>query len=323
MEFITGETVAEAYEDAIWRMRVSGKLETSRNGDVKAIPSPVFLTIEKPECRVLIDPVRQCNPYFHLAEAIWMFAGKRQLEWLLKYNKRMLEYSDDGISNFGAYGYRWRHQFYVDQICKVVELLREHPETRRAVIAMWDPEVDLAPGKDLPCNTHIYFRKTGNRLDMTVCNRSNDLLWGMLGSNVVHMTMLHELIAWATESSLGRYQVFTNNLHVYTSLPNYQKIMDTTQVNDIYRHCTSASLLGESETLDEFLGDAERCVMTNNKTGYKTWWFRNVASPMLRAYEARLAGGDETGYIEMIKSDDWRLACEKWKEWKNGEPDHR
>ena len=37
--------------------------------------------------------------------------------------------------------------------------------------------------KDVPCNTHAYFAiNAEGSLDLTVCNRSNDLVWGCLGA---------------------------------------------------------------------------------------------------------------------------------------------
>ena len=63
---------------------------------------------------------------------------------------------------------------------------------------MWDAKQDLShrnESKDLPCNTHVYFSIREGFLDMTVCNRSNDLIWGCCGANAVHMSFLQEYVA--------------------------------------------------------------------------------------------------------------------------------
>ncbi len=69
--------------------------------------------------------------------------------------------------------------------------LKTYPNDRRTVVGMWDPWEDLweeNDGKDYPCNTQIYFWERKGQLNMTVCNRSNDMIWGAYGANAVHMS---------------------------------------------------------------------------------------------------------------------------------------
>ena len=96
-----------------------------------------------------------------------------------------------------------------------------HTNDRRAVLEMWDAEGELRMAnscKDHPCNTHIYFNVRDNILDMTVCNRSNDMIWGALGANAVHMSILQEYIASHIGARVGIYTQFSNNLHAYTEV---------------------------------------------------------------------------------------------------------
>jgi hypothetical protein len=184
---------------------------------------------------------------------------------------------------------------------------------------MWDPFTDLGPGKDLPCNTHIYLRIVQDKLTMTVCNRSNDLIWGMLGANAVHMTMLHELVAQAVGVEQGDYNVFTNNLHIYHSVPNFKAYMGTTTVNDQYRNQPHhVPLLAPGETLGQFFADAEDCLFSTSgyASDFRTAWFERVAKPMLGAYNDRLGGKDGLEKIWSVAADDWRVAARLWTEWK-------
>ena len=50
---------------------------------------------------------------------------------------------------------------------------------------------------------------------MTVCNRSNDLIWGCCGANAVHMSYLQEYVASMVNVKVGTYTQFTQNLHAY------------------------------------------------------------------------------------------------------------
>jgi thymidylate synthase len=76
-----------------------------------------------------------------------MLAGREDVAPLAYYAKNMLNYSDDGHTLNGAYGYRWRHADTSveprDQLEIIVEHLQNKPESRRAVLTMWDVEDDL------------------------------------------------------------------------------------------------------------------------------------------------------------------------------------
>jgi thymidylate synthase len=102
-----------------------------------------------------------------------------------------------------------------------VEKLKANPEDRRIVIQIWDAkELQKPEGKDFACNQQLLFdtRPLGDgryALDMTVTNRSNDLIYGAMGSNLFHMSMLHEYIALHAGLQLGSYYQFSKNLHLY------------------------------------------------------------------------------------------------------------
>jgi thymidylate synthase len=212
----------------------------SRVGDVLVIDEPVTVTLTQPRERVLFNRARDCNPFFHLFESLWMLAGRNDVAPLAYYSGKIGEVASDNGSTFnGAYGWRWRkapgrpalmkehNAIYtkaVDQLSLLIEHMTKQPTTRRAVLQMWTVKDDLLNidvTKDVCCNTAAYFliRPVGGRqyLDMTVTNRSNDLCWGMLGANVVHFSYLLEYMANCLGVEVGVYNQVSNNLHVYTA----------------------------------------------------------------------------------------------------------
>jgi thymidylate synthase len=230
----------------------------SRYGQVITIEEPVIITYQNPLNRVLFNSYRDCNPFFHLIEALWMLAGRNDVKTLTHFVKSFAKFSDDGETIHDAYGYRWRHHFpdpdyglpdevtgrylAIDQIREAISILKADPFTRRVVLAMWDASdlhrVRTMPDcKAVPCNLHVMFRPrhseqasiggADHTLDMTVTNRSNDMLLGALGANYVHMSFLHEYIALATGFRVGLYHHITNNLHVYTQKVPATDIMPT------------------------------------------------------------------------------------------------
>lgn len=224
--------VQEAYVRGLQLVRAEGLPEETRNGPALVIPHPVVTVYERPYERVLLDPVRDANPFFHLMESMWMLAGRRDVSSLEPFNAGLKQYSDDGEIYHGAYGNRWRAHFVaghgglrLDQLVHVIELLRANPDDRRVVLQMWDPTWDLGRnGRDFPCNLTVLFRvrrrgsgwNTGTSdLDMTVFNRSNDCVWGAYGANAVHFSILQEFVAASCGMSPGHMYQWSNNLHGY------------------------------------------------------------------------------------------------------------
>jgi len=201
--------------------RYSEDVKPSRAGNVIEVPEPVATVYENSRERVLFEDVRKANPFFHLMESLWMLGGANDLEYVKIYNKRMEEYSDDGITLQGAYGFRWREHFGGDQLSTIIERLRSDITDRRSVLQMWDPLVDLdADSKDVPCNTVIYFKVREGKLDMTVSCRSNDCIWGTFGANVVHMSILQEYMAHGIDVEVGTYTQVSDSFHAYTDVFN-------------------------------------------------------------------------------------------------------
>lgn len=315
---IRGWSAPMVYEEALNKVPLWVKEQNSRNGPVLRVPDPVILRLDYPHQRVLFDPTRKANPYFHVMEFIWMMAGDNSTNWISQFNKGFKSYAEPDGLHHGAYGHRWREHFGHDQINTAVAELRRDPESRRVVIAMWDPTADQGSKgkKDLPCNTHIYVEIQEGALNMTVCNRSNDLFWGMLGSNIVHMTLLQELVANALNVPLGIYRVFTNNLHVYPNMPRFEELWN--KRHSVDRYSTDVlvpyRLLAPEENLEEFMDECWSFIHAP-KMEYRSSWLEHVATPMYDEYMRRVNKDNKDSYISQIKADDWRLACELWEQW--------
>ena len=203
-------------------------IKESRAGNVIEHECAVSTVYEKPWERVLFEEVRDANPFFHFMEGLWMLAGRNDLTFVKQYNNRMGDYSDDGETLHGAYGWRWIDYFRdgssvalgtINQLDIIIERLKNDPTDRRCVLQMWDPVNDLnRKGVDVPCNTSIYFKIRNNRLLMTVCCRSNDIIWGTFGANIVHMSMLQEYVARAIDVEIGEYTQVSDSFHAYTKV---------------------------------------------------------------------------------------------------------
>ena len=313
---LTARSANEALANGIRYLLFAGEAETSRNGDVLACPEPVLIKYLDPCNRVLRSPTRDANPFFHLAEALWMLSGRNDLAFLQKFVSTFDAYSDDGVTLHGAYGHRWRKHFGRDQLHDIAGELQKNPNSRRAVLGMWNPAADLpmllSGGRDVPCNTQAYFDLRGGKLNMTVTNRSNDALFGCFGANLVHFSILQEFMAAWLGAPVGEYRQFTNNLHVYTSVFSREKLERICLESDLAPSSRSLPLVSIGvwdwqQELDLLLNG--EIVMLDDP------FLRDTATPMLEAWRMRKRGApaDEVlSELEQVMSADWRCAATEW-----------
>lgn len=295
----------------------------SRNGKVLQMPQPTTFHYQNPVEKIVWFKERDANPFFHFMEALWMLGGRNDVDFVSRYVKTMGQFSDDGVTFNGAYGFRWRVHFGRDQLHDIVENLRRNQEDRRNVLTMWDGGHDLGlQSKDVPCNTQAYFQiNPEGSLDMTVCNRSNDMVWGALGANCVHFAMLQEFMAAAVGVPVGGYWQMSANMHVYERhFELITKLNDVTVNNqDRYdlplEHFPLMSIAPETWMQDLAIFLDEGPIV-----GFRDPFFRRVATPIYQAFQAYQNKNDPRRIdaalqiLDQCKDPAWAMACSEWLE---------
>lgn len=341
MHVINARNVEEAYQLGMQHLSTFGVRSPSRAGEVLVAPSPVTTVYHRPQERVLMDTNRDANPFFHLMEAVWMLAGRRDATWLDRYVRDFSSrFAEENGEAHGAYGHRWRWHFGIDQLLAAGSILLENPESRQAVISMWDPNVDLGVAKkDIPCNDMIMLRgRMDHRdkrweLDVTVLCRSNDAVWGAYGANAVHMSIMAEALAGLCGMRLGRYYQVSNNFHVYLGV--MQKVWPPNPFN-IYRYgyADASPLIERSiygtdlesrkpaaidarSLLDECVGVCDLMGGTHEPPDpkiFKSEWLRYTVIPLAKAHYIWAAGDREKALesCSSIRSRDWQWAARSW-----------
>jgi thymidylate synthase len=302
---IRGTSIDELFNSALETIQLYSTIEDTRGGLVHVMPHPMLTIWRNPTKRVLLNETRNCNHAFHLNEALWMLKGERDARkldpFISDFSERYAE--PDGMMH-GAYGYRWRNTFDRDQITEVIDILTLEPRSRRAVIQMWEVDQDLHndTARDVPCNTHIYFRLYQGTLDMTVCNRSNDIIWGLYGANAVHFSILMEFIASAIDAKMGTMYTLSNNFHAY------QKVLAKQRREIILCKYRSTPIAPDFEDFGKDLRRWNYNVLREEEPPYKTKWFNQVAFPVTAAFfESKKGNYDKAKeFINTIIDDGWR-----------------
>ncbi len=314
--------VHDVHYEEIWTVR-----QETRNGPVLRIPDPVTISYQAPMECVLFNHARDCNPFFHLVEAMWMLGGRNDLATLTHFLPSYKDYSDDGKRVNGAYGHRWRHHFGYDQLEAVIQELHNNPTSRRCVLQMWDATRDwmLATngGKDVPCNTQAYVEiDYEGYVNLTVCNRSNDMIWGTFGANIVHFAFLAEYIACSLGRRVGNYHQISNNLHIYADKFFPKKLLEA-EGEDHYM--TTPGCVPQRLFTDKLQFDKDlyfflyNCIFvepmfTPQMAEIRDPFISGVAVPMVLAFNAHRVRNYTLAYehIKNVKAMDWRLVGKQW-----------
>ena len=165
--------------------------------------------------------------------------------------------------------------------------------------------------KDIPCNLMVTFDLRNSHLNMTVFNRSNDVIWGLYGANAVHFSYLQEYMASRLRYPMGEYRHFSNNFHMYE--PHWhllEKVDDSQSHAYTLRRAGTFPLIWSKrfeDALHDFLDGNYNTEASNEM------YFANIILPMYRSWKERKLGG--TG-LEALKrmpaSNDWRAAATEW-----------
>lgn len=332
MHVIQGRNAHSILPEALYQMKYHGERRGSRNGPVMKFPMPATIHYKNPLERVVFWVERDCNPFFHFCESLWMLAGRNDVAFLSGIVARMSEYSDDGETFHGAYGHRWRNHFEIDQLDMVAKTLQANPDDRRCVVQMWDAHTDLGrSGKDFPCNTQVIFAVNNGALDMSVFNRSNDMVWGALGANTVHFSFLQEYMACRIGVSVGGYWQVSNNMHLYTE--QHEELMESLSEHaHSHGHLTmGGGWLGDPYAMQQVAPfplmsippeawelELKKFMENPFALDFVDPFFARVAQPMFLAHQAfkKLPKGDNYDQalllLEDVVATDWRKAAQDW-----------
>lgn len=336
---LTVRNVNEALPLGLQLVKQVGRPVVSRGLATLEVPGPVMTVYRAPDERVLFCPVRDANPFFHFFESMWILAGARTVALPRVFLTSIADYSDDGTEFHGAYGHRLMHAFGFDQLEKAGEILASRPDSRQVVCSIWHPSMDLGMAtKDTPCNDMLMFKVRDGMLNMTVNNRSNDVIWGAYGANAVQFSIIQEYVAALAGTTIGYYTQISDSFHVYVDNPLWQKyeaghyapdghVVDpyTMGVENcgVEPHPMFASrddalaCRADAQLLNQLaeIGQIAQAPIIANKGAFKSTVFKDVAMPMLMAFFNYKAGNMD-GAWDMannhIKARDWAAACGQW-----------
>jgi thymidylate synthase len=222
LHVISKHSADEAWREAAELLLESDEAapQSSRGGDTVELLHLV-LHIEDPSQRWVASRTPAINPAFALVEVFWIASGRQDAALPNYWNPALPRFCGMGKEYHGAYGYRLRQHFGIDQLDRIYSVLATSPDSRQCVLQIWDSAVDLPhtdgtpASPDIPCNVLALPKIRRGKLEWMQIIRSNDLFLGM-PHNIVQFSALQEMLSGWLGVSPGGYHQLSDSLHIYS-----------------------------------------------------------------------------------------------------------
>lgn len=152
-------------------------------------------------------------------ELLWFLAGDTNVRYLQENGVRIWnEWADENGELGPVYGHQWRSWpdykgGTIDQISQVVDLIKNHPDSRRMVISAWNPaEIDQMALP--PCHCLFQFYVADGKLSLQLYQRSADTFLGV-PFNIASYALLLQMMAQVTGLECGDFIHTTGDTHLY------------------------------------------------------------------------------------------------------------
>jgi len=192
-----------------------GEVSQPRGTKTKELINARIL-VRDPQDRLIYSPARKMNIGFAIADWLQIMTGNDELDFLTHYAQNMKDFADpaDPSKVGGAYGPRIKLPEGT-QVQSVINKLQADPDSRQAVITIYDGRIDMrAKAHIVPCTLSLQFLIRNKKLHCIATMRSNDVVWG-LTYDIFMFTMIQEYIARQLGLELGDYHHNAGSLHLY------------------------------------------------------------------------------------------------------------
>jgi len=212
--YLTADTLDDLLEQVFTELvRLKTYVSPSRGQNREL--TGLVLRIKNPRARLSHSETKGFL-FSALGEFLWYLSKRNDVNFISYYIRKYIEEADGSDKVYGGYGPRiFYHDGKIDQFENVIKTLTKNPESRRAVIQLFDAvDIDGQRRKEIPCTCTLQFLIRNSRLDMYTHMRSNDAYKG-LPHDVFAFTMIQEILSHILEVNLGEYYHSVNSLHLY------------------------------------------------------------------------------------------------------------
>ena len=152
-------------------------------------------------------------------ELLWFLQGDTNVKYLQDHGVRIWnEWADENGELGPNYGHQWRswpghNGEPIDQIKKVVEQIKNTPDSRRMIVSAWNV-ADIDDMKLPPCHCFFQFYVADGKLSLQLYQRSADTFLGV-PFNIASYALLLLMVAQVTGLEPGDFIHTTGDTHLY------------------------------------------------------------------------------------------------------------
>lgn len=213
-----------------------------------------------------------------LVELLWFLKGDTNIKYLVDNNVRIWnewpyktyqshpDYQQETLDEFvekirndatfakkhgdlgPVYGKQWRDFNGVDQLYKVIQAIKDKPNSRRHIISAWNPaEVDEMALP--PCHTlmQFYVSEDNTKLSLQLYQRSADVFLGV-PFNIASYALLLLIVADVCQLQPKEFVHSFGDVHIY----NDHLTQVTTQRSRTLKALASVKILKHHQNIDEY-----------------------------------------------------------------------
>lgn len=208
----------QQYLDLLHRILEEGKVKTDRTGTGTKSVFGHQMRFNMEDGFPLLT-TKKLHLKSIIYELLWFLKGDTNVKYLQEHGVRIWnEWADENGDLGPVYGHQWRswpdHRGgTIDQIQNVIDLIKQHPYSRRMLVTAWNP-ADISEMALPPCHCLFQFYVADGRLSLQLYQRSADTFLGV-PFNIASYALLLQMMAQVTGLKAGDFIHTTGDTHLY------------------------------------------------------------------------------------------------------------
>lgn len=164
---------------------------------------------------------KKCHLKSIIHELLWFLQGDTNIKYLQDNGVRIWdEWADENGDLGPVYGYQWRNWpapngKSIDQISKLIEMIKSNPDSRRLIVSAWNPALVDAMALP-PCHALFQFYVANGKLSCQLYQRSADIFLGV-PFNIASYALLTMMVAQVCDLQLGDFIWSGGDCHLYSN----------------------------------------------------------------------------------------------------------
>jgi len=214
------ESIMKQYLDLMRHVRENGTFKSDRTGTGTYSVFGYQMRFDLADGFPLVT-TKKCHLKSIIHELLWFLQGDTNVRYLQENGVRIWdEWADENGELGPVYGYQWRNWpapngESVDQIAKLVEMIKNNPDSRRLIVSAWNPA--LVDQMALPpCHALFQFYVADGKLSCQLYQRSADIFLGV-PFNIASYALLTLMVAQVCDLEPGEFIWSGGDCHLYAN----------------------------------------------------------------------------------------------------------